>query len=75
MTVAEVVIGPDTNEYNVSAEITFEQESPEDVLRIKGQIRGLPPGLHGFHVHENSDTSNGCMAAGGHYNPTGVSSV
>ncbi len=67
------MISPESNESNVSAEITLEQESAEDVLRIRGQIRGLSPGLYGFHVHENSDTSDNCMAAGGHYNPGGVS--
>lgn len=41
------------------------------------QLRGLPPGAHGFHVHENpscaSKEKDGMMvpalAAGGHYDP------
>jgi Cu-Zn family superoxide dismutase len=46
------------------------------------KLRGLTPGLHGFHVHENPDCGAGekdgekiaGLAAGGHYDPenTGV---
>jgi Cu-Zn family superoxide dismutase len=44
---------------------------------IKTDLKGLPPGPHGFHVHENSScepmTSNGqtvpAGAAGGHFDP------
>ncbi|KJH46484.1 copper/zinc superoxide dismutase [Dictyocaulus viviparus] len=33
------------------------------------RLSGLPPGLHGFHVHEYGDLGDGCNAAGLHYNP------
>lgn len=39
---------------------------------IRGQITGLEPGVHGFHIHEYGDLSNGCESAGAHYNPDGV---
>jgi len=39
---------------------------------IRGQITGLEPGEHGFHIHEYGDLSNGCESAGGHYNPDGT---
>ena len=46
-------------------------------LKIKTDLKGLPPGAHGFHVHENPDCGavekDGkgipAMAAGGHYDP------
>lgn len=39
-------------------------------LRIVARIKGLSPGLHGFHVHENGDCSDPKgMSAGAHYNP------
>lgn len=42
-------------------------------------LNGLPPGLHGFHVHENGSCAAGVkdgkpvagLAAGGHYDPAG----
>jgi hypothetical protein len=36
---------------------------------IKGEIKGLKPGSHGFHVHQYGDTTNGCTSAGAHLNP------
>lgn len=56
---------------DVQGKIMFEQRSPAHLLRITGYIMNLPKGLHGFHVHEFGDTSNGCTSAGEHFNPTG----
>lgn len=38
--------------------------------RVYGTIKGLPVGLHGFHIHTYGDLSNGCDSAGPHFNPT-----
>ena len=46
-------------------------------MKITPSLNGLPPGLHGFHVHEKSDCSPAAdkgkqtagMAAGGHLDP------
>ena len=37
------------------------------------QIYGLEEGLHGFHIHATGDLDDECRAAGGHFNPEGVS--
>jgi len=52
-----------------TGEITLTQVGDE--CRISYVIRGLSQGLHGFHIHEKADFSNGCISAGPHYNPFG----
>ena len=49
-------------------------------LLFTPQIEGLPPGVHGFHVHENGSCEPqvrdgkpvAALAAGGHYDPAGT---
>ena len=43
-----------------------------DHVRIHGRVFGLSAGLHGIHVHAVGDTSDNCLAAGGHFNPDAV---
>ena len=47
-------------------------QAPGTPTLIKGTITGLKPGLHGFHIHEFGDMSDGCKSMGGHYNPDDV---
>ncbi|XP_040577306.1 blue-sensitive opsin isoform X2 [Lepeophtheirus salmonis] len=39
------------------------------VVILMGNLYRLPPGFHGFHIHEIPDLGNGCLAGGPHYNP------
>jgi Cu-Zn family superoxide dismutase len=43
----------------------------EDDVQVTGEIRGLKPGQHGFHIHQFGDLrSADGSSAGGHYNPS-----
>jgi Cu-Zn family superoxide dismutase len=45
-----------------------------DGVRIAGEVHGLPPGEHGFHIHEQGICEAPAFtSAGGHFNPTGES--
>ncbi|CAM9918758.1 unnamed protein product, partial [Ectocarpus fasciculatus] len=51
----------------VSGVVNFEDDGKD--CKISYKISGLAPGLHGFHIHEFADFSNGCVSAGPHWNP------
>jgi superoxide dismutase, Cu-Zn family len=55
----------------VSGVVHFSQETEDGPTLIEAEVKGLTPGLHGFHIHEYGDTTNGCVSAGAHYNPHG----
>ncbi len=50
--------------------VLFRQEGSDVVMTA--EVKGLAPGMHGFHIHEKGDCSapDG-TSAGGHFNPTG----
>lgn len=54
----------------VHGEVKFTQVGAR--VRVSGEIAGLSPGAHGFHIHEKGDCSapDG-MSTGGHFNPQG----
>ncbi|HHF7347804.1 TPA: superoxide dismutase family protein [Legionella feeleii] len=43
-------------------------------LLIKPNLTTLPPGLHGFHLHQHPDCGDTGMHAGGHYDPQNTNS-
>jgi hypothetical protein len=60
-----------TGTAGVEGTVTFTQ-SGDGPTKIVGDISGLAEGLHGFHIHEFGDTTNGCMSTGPHFNPNGM---
>ncbi|CAL5352720.1 unnamed protein product [Camellia sinensis] len=56
---------------NVEGVVTLTQDD-NGPTTVNVRVTGLTPGLHGFHLHEFGDTTNGCMSTGAHFNPNGM---
>ena len=39
--------------------VFFDQDSPDSPVKVSGEVTGLAKGLHGFHIHEFGDNTNG----------------
>lgn len=64
---AQAMLQPTTGN-NTKGAIKFSEV--KNGVRVTGEVSGLTPGKHGFHVHENGDCSSGDgKSAGGHFNP------
>jgi Cu-Zn family superoxide dismutase len=46
-------------------------EDAGGILHINVHVKGLAPGLHGIHIHNNADCTPPFSAAGSHHNPLG----
>lgn len=70
---ARVVVALQATEGN-TASGTLEVAPMGDGVHFTGTVTGLPPGPHGFHIHETGDCSApDAASAGGHFNPDGKS--
>ncbi|XP_047255870.1 superoxide dismutase [Cu-Zn], chloroplastic isoform X2 [Capsicum annuum] len=56
---------------NVEGVVTLSQDD-DGPTTVNVRITGLTRGLHGFHLHEYGDTTNGCMSTGAHFNPNNL---
>ena len=54
---------------NATGTVTF-TELGDGSVEVRADLRGVPPGVHGFHVHDKGDCGDNGNAAGGHFNPT-----
>ncbi|REJ82683.1 MAG: superoxide dismutase family protein [Planctomycetota bacterium] len=67
---AVAVLSP-TKGNDVEGTLIFRQDG--DILHVTGEVKGLEPGEHGFHIHEFGDLRDpDGKSAGGHFNPHGV---
>jgi len=58
------------NSGKISGVVHFHQTGgPTTAVQLFGNITGLTPGHHGFHIHQLGDTSQGCKSMKGHFNP------
>ncbi|HEX9407434.1 MAG TPA: superoxide dismutase family protein [Thermoanaerobaculia bacterium] len=44
-------------------------DAGEGNVEVQVDLTGVPPGTHGFHIHEKGDCGNNANNAGGHFNP------
>ncbi len=66
-TKAVAVLSP-TKDSTVKGVLTFTKAASG--VSVSGEIGGLKPGTHGFHIHEFGDcTAADGASAGGHFNP------
>jgi Cu-Zn family superoxide dismutase len=48
------------------------QQNADGSVEVKVDMTGVPPGEHGFHIHDKGDCGDNGNAAGGHFNPTSM---
>lgn len=53
----------------IKGTVQFIKENPYAQVQVHGNVTGLNPGRHGFHVHKFGDLTEGCKSAAAHYNP------
>ncbi|HKR62719.1 MAG TPA: superoxide dismutase family protein [Thermoanaerobaculia bacterium] len=67
---ASATLAP-TSGSTANGTVTFTERSDGSV-DVMVHLTGVPPGVHGFHVHDKGDCGDNGNAAGGHFNPSGV---
>ena len=75
MAVVNLVDGITSDEEVTTGLLLITQSSDSSVVSIRGRISNLKSGTHGFHVHTTGSTSSDCSGAGGHFDPTSVSTT
>ena len=64
---ASATLAPSTGQ-TANGTVTF-AEKKGGAVEVTVHLTGVPPGLHGFHIHEKGDCANDGGAAGMHFNP------
>jgi Cu-Zn family superoxide dismutase len=48
------------------------QDTGDGNVEVTADLTHVPPGVHGFHIHEKGDCGNNGNNAGGHFNPNSM---
>jgi Cu-Zn family superoxide dismutase len=63
------ILYPDNNS-GVHGIVSFQQQNVTTACKVVAHVKGLKANsMHGFHIHEFGDLTEGCKTAGPHYNP------
>ena len=55
----------------IAGSVSFVQRKGDAKVAVRVRASGLAPNsTHGFHVHALGDLTQGCISAGGHFNPS-----
>ena len=54
---------------NVQGYVLFTEDLKNKETIIKINLKNVPPGKHGFHIHTTGDLREGCKSLCSHYNP------
>ena len=57
------------NEGSTAKGMVHFQDQGDGSVEVIVELTSVPPGVHGFHVHEKGDCGNNGQNAGGHFNP------
>jgi len=66
---AEAVLKGTTESSDITGLVKL--EDGKKGLKIVAELENVPPGDHGFHIHQFGSCNNNGKSAGGHYNPKG----
>lgn len=66
LTVTMNTVDPQGQSKNIGS---INLEAAKCGVLITPNLHGLPPGEHGFHIHEHPSCADNAMAAGGHLDP------
>jgi len=66
---ATATLSPTTGQ---TAKGTVQFTETADGVQVTVDLTNVPPGVHGFHIHEGASCADDAKAAGGHFNPNNM---
>ena len=65
----EAIAVLNNKEQKVQGTVKFTEQNKG--VKVEVNLKGLTPGLHGFHIHETGNLLDKCTSCKGHFNPYG----